>query len=172
MRSRTAVLLSVLLLLAGCIAVKNYGVYWGTGTLDPALAGTWASTRAENGGSSVTFTAEDDNMYRMHFANGGNDKFVRTLKVADSTYLMTKLNPEDEGGTLIAYVIEGEDLAFFAPNRDKQKDFLKRYPTIPFSITKTTFTIEELTPETMKWLTKITKEPEWWIQIQRFTREK
>lgn len=170
MRPRTALFLSVFLLLAGCITVKNFGAYWAKGTLDPALAGTWNSTRAANGGSSVTFSAEDDNVYRMHFTNGGEDKFVRSLKVADSTYLMTKQKPDDEGGTLIAYVIQGEDLAFFAPNRDKQKDFLQRYPNIPFTITKTTFTIQELTDENMKWLTKISTQPEWWIQIQRFTK--
>ena len=169
MRPRTAFFLSVFLLLAGCITVKNFGVYWGTGTLDPALAGTWNSARA-SGGSDVTFTAEEGNIYRMHFTNGGEDKFARTLKVADSTYLMTKQKPDDEGGTLIAYVIQGEDMDFFAPNRDKQKDFLKRYPTIPFTITKTTFTIQELNPESMKWLTKISTEPEWWINIQKFKR--
>ena len=104
MRPRTAFFLSVFLLLAGCITVKNFGVYWGTGTLDPALAGTWNSARA-SGGSDVTFTAEEGNIYRM-----------------------------------------------------------------PFTITKTTFTIQELNPESMKWLTKISTEPEWWINIQKFKR--
>ena len=171
MRSRTALFLSLLLLLTACITVKSFGVYWDSGTLDPALAGNWNSTRAANGGSDVEFTA-DGNIYRMRFKNAEDVKVVRTLKVGNSTYLMTKKNEDDAGGTLIAYVIQGDDMVFFAPNRDKQKDFLKRYPTIPFTITKTTFTIQELTPETMKWLTQISTEPEWWIDIQRFKREK
>ena len=170
MRPRTALFLSVLLLLTGCITVHSFGSYWNVGTIDPALAGTWESARV-SGGSDVTFTAEGT-IYRMRFTNTSNDQFARTLKVGDSTYLMTKKKEDDEGGTLIAYVIQGDDMVFFAPNRDKQKDFLARYPHIPFLITKTSFTIDELNPETMKWLAKITGEPEWWIAVQRFKRQK
>ncbi len=169
MRQRPALFVCLLLLLTACITVKNYGGFWDTAKLDPALEGEWKSTRATGNGANVTFTPDDRN-YRMQFSTRPDYQLVRTLTVGESTYLMTKRNESDEGGTLMPYVIQGQTLALFAPNRDKQKDFLKRYPNIPFKITKTSFTIEELNPETMKWLVQISSEPEWWISMQEFSR--
>ena len=169
MRARTTLLLCLLFLIAGCISVKKFGAYWDSGKPDPTLEGRWDSVRADKGGAGVSFGADGD-IYRMRFDHDTDDQFVRTLAVGESTYLMVKKKEGDEGGTMIAYVQQGEDLVLFAPNRDKQKDFLKKYPTIPFVITKTSFTIEELTPETMKWLIQISSEPEWWIAMQSFKR--
>lgn len=169
MRIRHTLLLA-LLLLTSCITVGSFGPYWNSGKVDKALAGKWESARADKGGKGIEFL-EEERLYRMHLEDGGDDKFVRTLTVNDSTFLMTKKHEDDEGGTLIAYVIQGDALVFFAPNRDKNKDFIARYPGSPFRISKTSFSVEALNPNTMKWLQKIASEPEWWIEIQRYTKE-
>lgn len=160
-------ILAVLLLVAGCLKIGDFGIYWDKGFIDPALEGQWQNARPN--GSSVTFTNEGD-LYHMEFSTDPDKQFARTLKVNESNFLMTKKKLEENSGNLIPYVIEGGNLVLFAANKDKQIEFNKRYPDIPFAVTRTGISIDQLNDETMKWLEQITSEPEWWIDIQSYKR--
>lgn len=170
MKLRNTLIIPVLLVLAGCIGVKDFGLFWDSAAIDRSLAGKWDSAR-ENG-KDLAFSPLDDRTYNMKYESDPYPVLARTLPVGDATFLMTKKNEGDVGGNLIAYVVQGDVLVLFVPNRDKQKDFLARYPNIPFIITRTSMTIEELNIETMKWLQQIASEPEWWTEMQRFNRPK
>lgn len=169
MKRNIALMIPLLLILAGCIAVRDFGVYWDKGTLDKALVGAWESSK-ENG-KGVTFTANGSS-YDMKFEDDSSSNVARTLMVGNNSFLMTKKAEGDVGGNMIAYVVQGDTFVMFAPNRDKQKEFLAKYPNIPFIVTRTSLTIKELTPDSMKWLEQIASEPQWWTEMQRFERKK
>lgn len=159
--------LGLLFFVAGCLKVVDFGVYWDKGFIDPALNGEWKNARPN--GSGVTFTNQGD-MYHMVSTTSDDIRFVRSLRVNESNFIMQKRNLSDKGGNLIPYVIEGDNFVLFAANKDKQAEFTKRYPDIPFVVTRTGITIDQLNDETMKWLEQITAEPEWWIDIQSYKR--
>ncbi len=167
MKHTKTLFLTVLLLVVGCLKIGDFGVYWNQGIIDPALDGAWKNARPS--GTGLSFTNQGD-LYHMQFDASPSPKFARTLQVNDSTFLMVKVHLEDEGGNLIPYVIEGDNFVLFAANKDKQIEFNKKYPDIPFVVTRTGITIHQLNPDTMRWLEKITAEPEWWIDIQSYKR--
>lgn len=167
MKHTKTLFLAALFLLLGCLKVVDFGAYWDQGFIDPALDGEWKNVRPN--GSSITFINQGD-LYHMVSSTDPNPQFARTLKVNQSNFLMTKKDMSNAGGNLIPYIIDGESFVLFAANKDKQIEFNKRYPDIPFVVTRTGITIKQLNEETMKWLEQITSEPEWWIDIQSYKR--
>lgn len=167
-QARFLLMLPVLLLLGGCIAVEDFGPYWDSAKIDPTLEGTWKSER--EGGLGATFTMVSPNLYEMQMGDEASPQFVRTLDVDGNTYLMVKTNEDSTGGTLIPYIIQEGWLILFAPDRDQASAFAKAYPNGPFIIARSSISLRQLTPETMKALAEVTAVTEYWKPMRRYQR--
>lgn len=162
--------LALILILAGCIAVRDFGAYWGAGTMDPQLEGKWENMQKNTAG--VRFS-NMNNMYKMEFVDrdGTEPKVARTLKVGNNNFLMVKKNEDDKNGDLIAYAIQGDQMAFFSPNRDRATEFVNTFPNSGYKVSRTSITIDVLDAKSFEVLQAIASDPKWWTEMQRFTRQ-
>lgn len=162
--------LALILILAGCIAVRDFGAYWGAGTIDPVIEGSWDNMQKDTAG--VRFT-KMTSMYKMEFIDrdGTEPKVARTLKIGNNTFLMVKKHADDKDGDLIAYALQGDQMAFFAPNRDRGAEFVNTFPDSGFKVARTSITIPVLDAKSFAVLEQIASDPKWWSEMQRYKRQ-
>lgn len=167
---RTAALLLPLLLTA-CIQVKDLGPFWDSGVIDPTIEGTWTSM--ERGGAKMVFTVKGRSYLMTYVSEEAETepKFVRTLKIGENNFLMVKEHMDDIKGTLIAYAVANNQMALFAPHREKKELFLETYPNNPFVVSRTMMTIPVLNKESYDMLAILASDPKWWQEIKRYYRK-
>lgn len=159
------------LLLASCIAVKDFGNQWNAGTLDPALEGRWITT--DRSATRMVFAAEGNEYIMTYISSQGETEpqLARTLKLGESTFLMLKKKESDAGGTMIAYAISGNQMAFFMPHRERRAELEQQYPNHPFIISRSGITIPLLDEQSIDMLKILASDPKWWQEMKRYNRD-
>ncbi|MGB4102393.1 MAG: hypothetical protein WBK91_10875 [Alphaproteobacteria bacterium] len=132
---KKTLLLACTLLLASCIDVMNFGIYWNRGYLEPSLVGTWdpIPVAGQDLGTlkRQRLTIKGDT-YVITSYEGGIEKtdapmVGRLLLVSHLTFLM--LGGQTQGA-LYRYKLEGKDVVKFY-NLDKvaaQKFVAEKFP--------------------------------------------
>lgn len=108
---------AVLLALSACIEIKDFGAYWSSATLDPALAGSWQSlaTDPTNKAYGKTYgTTVVDGSYEVAVPDTASGKILhwrfRSLQAGANQLLLNHFDGSTAGGMVMRYevVTEGD----------------------------------------------------------------
>jgi hypothetical protein len=182
--------LVVVLLLASCTPVADFGAYWDTGFVDPAIEGTWKKIgipgEALNSipGADQLLFVKDGQSYSFQAINPLDDPAlsaenvaqrrkdndarspVRTLKIGSHLFFMMR-NPVGTQGTMERYEIKGDLLLEYHVNNEAALDFLEaKHPTAR-NIAKNFgegryVVIKTFDDEVFRILSEIADDPDYW----------
>ena len=119
----------MVLLLASCIEVDDFGDAWDKTTIDPTFAGRWekiSEVDEKPTGQSWTFTVKDGAYEVQTFIRGKLDDDgpispVKSLTVGPYTFLAK--GPEE--GTILRYTIDGDRVIFYVLNSQAAWTFIQ-----------------------------------------------
>ncbi len=122
----------MLLSLAACIPVDDFGEYWSKMTADPALQGRWAKLSDDGDkttGQEVTVTLKDGAYEVQPYSNGAADGDptypVKTFTAG--SYHFVAVGPSS--GDIIRYTLTNGQLQFYVLNPQAAWEFIeKNYP--------------------------------------------
>jgi hypothetical protein len=128
------------LVLSSCIPVDDLGAYWGKGTVDKALLGTWEKIGHEGDKSQRVRITEKDGAYFIDSLDEEEKKkpdyaplAARTLKAGDYRFLMLPNHlAGSEGplsGDIVRYELHDNVLQTFNPNDRRMSAWIReKYP--------------------------------------------
>lgn len=151
------------LLLLGCIYVKDFGVYWDKGIIDPDLKGNWYQKKERD---CVHFATDGDRLLFINSNRPGDS--VRTLMVGDARFLMIN---GDHDKYLVRYKIDGDSWIPYTLNSAKRDEFVHIYATpniVVDGTSYTTVTINKLDAPTFALLEKISADPDYWRPLPKY----
>lgn len=137
-------------LLAGCIAVDDFGHYWDKGFTDACV------------NDIVLREMEEDNEGAK--AAGAE---MRSLRLGNHTFLMMRERKHDKGGNLMLYKLMGDDFVTYRLNENKRDEFLRDYPATKIILTSETATIPVLDEQTADMLAQLASDPSYWRENER-----
>ena len=107
--------------LAGCINVDDFGGYWEKGVLDPKLEGTWSFVKGENDPEAPIMFIKEDDYYLMKSADEeqAEDEHIKTLNVGEHTFFLILM--EENSGGIMRYKIDGDSLTTYTLKEDVLK---------------------------------------------------
>lgn len=117
----------MLVLFTGCIIVEDFGEYWQKGEVDSQIEGRWEKAPSVRNQEAVDQGIEDEELVLIR--NGDHYEYpdkedktkLKTLFIGEHRFLMLK-NPE--GGALLKYSVNNDELTFYLPNIEKRDYFL------------------------------------------------
>jgi hypothetical protein len=89
------------------------------------------------------------------------------LRLGDNTFLMVRENESDDGGTLIRYVIEGDEFVTYRLNESRREDFIRDFPDAPVKLTSETATIPLLDARSTALLVFVAENEAYWVENRR-----
>ncbi len=151
------------LLLAACINVKDFGIYWDRGIPDKLLVGSWLP-EGDISSDCIMFTAEKG---QLRFTTEDRDEpAVRTLMIGRHSFMMMLRG--SKGGEIYKYTASKNVLEMYQLNKDKKEEFLKNHATPNIVIDDTTVTINALDKPTMELLQTIANDGSYWVLLTRY----
>jgi hypothetical protein len=140
--------LSALFLLASCILVDDFGSSWKFAKADPCL-----SKLVE----SLYFTE-----FRRDPDGKKMDEHAHAFAHEGFNYLLLKKSPEDKGGRLYRFQVQSGVFIRYRLNPVMRDIFTKNHPDAPVKLTRDTVTIPTLNEESLKLLTEISGNADYW----------
>jgi hypothetical protein len=149
---KIAASLLLFLLLAACIVVDDFGTYWAKGKSDSCI-------------NDILYDSmhRDDDQIQMKTIT----QMVRVITIGDSDFIMMRGKPEDKGGDLIHYRVEGGDYISYRLNENKRGDFLRAHPQSPVVVTEDSATIPLLDAKSAVLLAEIARDESYWMESDR-----
>ncbi|MEM9347036.1 MAG: hypothetical protein AAGB26_10510 [Planctomycetota bacterium] len=172
-----ACLLACLLLLTGCIPVKNVEKAWNKAKADEALVGNWVG--AKDNESKVGFVKTNKGFLVASGTSGleGGCRSITTnghqyLIVAQFRAAILGFDEVDDGtkdGTLIRYKIDGDTLTLYTYNQNRINEAVKD-GKVPGELDENdSATLTELDDATIAWLGQISDGEGW--EVQEYKRK-
>lgn len=131
--------------LSACIIVEDYAAKWDEAQYDPCLA--VFAPRVSEFDLDKEPTAE----------------VVRWLPLAEHSALMLiKEKPENAGGHMYFYKMDGNVLTIFTPNKTTRSRFERDFASPPVRFDEDTVTLAELNDETLAFVREVSQKGEYW----------
>ncbi|MEM6259183.1 MAG: hypothetical protein AAGI37_12940 [Planctomycetota bacterium] len=165
-------LLGFVLLLTGCIPVKNVEKAWNKAEADEALVGNWVG--ANDNDSKVGFV-QTDKGFLVTSGTSGLEGGCRSITTNGHQYLIVaqfraailgfdEVDDDTKDGTLIRYKIDGDTLTLYTYNQNKINEAVKN-GKVPGELDENdSATLTELDDATIAWLGQIGDEEGWEVQ--------
>lgn len=148
---KTLLPLGLVLLLTGCIVVKQFGTYWDKGYEDPCVQQIVEATILEGNPQGTPIKL-----------------LSHSLRVGAYRFLMLRDKPGDKGGNLYRYAVQNGDYIAYRLNENMRDNFQREYPHAKaVTLTQETVTIDALNDQTYALLETIAARPEYWIETDR-----
>jgi hypothetical protein len=184
MMARTALVVFLALLLASCIPVKDFGVYWNKGVIDQALAGVWDKTEKDLASPQkvASKVVVENNTYRIDSMDEQDLKqedykpvIARTLKAGGYTFLMVLDDGQGpKGGDLVRYTLKDGVLKTYESNAKSIGKWIKKHhpkaTNIDASEDKGDFSIKTLDDAVYGALSDIPDTAEYWKPVEEYRR--
>lgn len=138
-------------LLAACVIVEDFGGYWEKGFIDHCV--------------NEIVGNEPENRGRPAFRS--KPLLMRSLRVGEYTFLMSREKESDRGGNIMFYAVDGGEFVAYRLNESKREDFLRRYPSGPVIVTSETATIPVLNEQALAILLEIASDKSYWVESRR-----
>lgn len=111
---RRAILVGTTLVLSGCITVDDFGAFWDKDRLDGDLAGRWVAVKTADGDDGEMTFIRRGRSYVVLVREGdekakGADEQVRTLRVGESRFLLSRVRGK-ANGMMTAYRVTHDQL--------------------------------------------------------------
>lgn len=142
---------AVLVALAGCIVVADFGEYWNRGFIDHCV-------------NEIAAHGQD---YRDPRGAHPSSIMMRSLRLGKHTFLMIREDLQNKGGSLLRYRIENGAYIAYRLNESRREDFARDYPDSTVVVTSETATIPVLTEKTAALLSKLADDASYWVESRR-----
>ncbi len=147
-RLRLLAMTSVLLLLTGCLLVKNFDTAWNEAKTDSCL----------NKIGESLYVSE----FRRDPTGKDLSQLVRGWVLDDQKFLLLKKDAADNGGRIYRFNVVHGIFQRYRLNPAMRETFKKNYPNSGIILNEDTVTIEKLDDKSRKLLGEIASNPDYW----------
>lgn len=137
-------------MVSGCIVVDDFAGNWEKGFIDIC-----ANDLMNNG--------DIRGARRLR----AKTSLMRSLRVGDHGFLMTREHENDKGGNLIRYAVRDGEFVTYRLNESRREDFKRQYPDSGVVITSETATIPVLDARALALLESVAADESYWVDSRR-----
>ncbi len=153
------------LALISCIEVRDFGVYWDKGTVDPLLAGGWLPDNGDD--SSCLLFEKNTSQYRL-LVGEGEELYTRSLTLGKHTFLMMR-KPSETEGQIIKYAVTADVFQLYQLNANKKDEFTKNFPDSGVDVSNNGKAIvQKLDDKTAANIEKASDQPDYWTLLSTY----